>query len=106
MIPQNVAKLMSETREVLESHEVSELISVCCKTGLTCVLDKLSETVSVLADETSNSDFVHPNRVTVFVAKMIPVLNNFVFQEVWPVQLLNIDSLRVFGANIYESFSC
>jgi hypothetical protein len=106
-IPVTVAKLMSETREVLESHEVSELISMCCKSGFSCILDKLTESVIALANKTnSTSDFVHPNRVTFFVAKMVPVLNNSIFQGVWPMQLLNIDSLRVFGANIYESFSC
>lgn len=106
-IPVAVGKLTSETREVLESQEVSELISMCCKSGFSCILDKFTESVIALADKTSsNSDFVHPNRLTFFVAKMIPVLNNSIFQEVWPMQLLNIDSLRVFGANIYESFSC
>ena len=107
MNPSTVDKLMSETRDVLASREVSELLSSCCgKARLTCVLDKLTESVTALAEETNNSDFVHPNCLTVFVAKMVPVLNNFIYQDAWPVQLLAIEGLRLFGANIYESFSC
>lgn len=97
---------MSETRDLLESREVSELLSGCNKSGLMCVLDKLTESVTAFTEETNNSDFVHPNCLTFFVAKMVPVLNNFIFQDAWPVQLLTFEGLRVFAANIYESFSC
>lgn len=55
--------------------------------------------------EPSGEDFVHPNHVEVFVAKIIPVLNNFIFHDVWPMQLLTVEPLRAYGRNIYEAFS-
>jgi hypothetical protein len=98
--------MMSETREVLESREVTQLLSTCVNVGVSCVLDKFSEIVSALATDTNQGeDFLHPNHVAVYVAKLIPALNNFIFQDVWPAQLLSVEPLRVFGANIYESFS-
>jgi len=99
-----VDKMMSETREILDSSEVKELLTSSVKMGLTCILDKLAETMPLLTDKTS-ADFVHPNAIGVYVAKLIPVLNNFIYQDVWNDLLLRIDPLRTFGANIYESFS-
>ena len=104
-----LTKMMSETREVLESLEVTRLLSACVNVGVSCVLDKFSEIVSALAADTNQAadgnDFLHPNHVSVYVAKLIPALNNFIFQDVWPAQLLSVEPLRAFGANIYESFS-
>ncbi|EFX72227.1 hypothetical protein DAPPUDRAFT_59197 [Daphnia pulex] len=103
-----LTKMMSETREVLESLEVSQLLSSCVNIGVVCVLDKFSEIVSALHTDTNqpdSQDFLHPNHISVYVAKLIPALNNFIFQDVWLTQLLAIEPLRVFGANIYESFS-
>lgn len=95
--------MLGEMREVFETREISELLGTCTKMGLTCVLDKLAESLSSLADP--SPDFVHPNRVSVHLAKLIPILNNFIFQDVWGLQLLTVEPLRTFGANIYESFS-
>ncbi|KAK4009944.1 hypothetical protein OUZ56_019088 [Daphnia magna] len=106
-----LTKMMTETREILQSVEVTHLLSTCVNIGVGCVLDKFSEIVSVLSADKSKSrspdseDFHHPNHVSVYVAKLIPALNNFIFQDVWLTQLLAIEPLRMFGANIYESFS-
>lgn len=102
-----VTKMLTETREVLESKEVNDLLTICTKSGMVCVLDKLSENLSGLAEtnESKKPEFVHPNQVAVYLAKLIPVLNNFIFQDAWTIQLLTIEPLRAFGANIYESFS-
>lgn len=101
--------MISETREVLESSEVTRLLSTCVNTGVSCVLDKLSEIVAALsANENQapdSAEFLHPNHIAVYVAKLIPALNNLIFQDVWPNQLLAVEPLRMFGANIYESFS-
>ena len=100
--------MMSETREVLESLEVTKLLSSCVNIGVGCVLDKFSEIVTALhtdANQPDSQDFHHPNNIAVHVAKLIPALNNFIFQDVWLTQLLAIEPLRIFGANIYESFS-
>ena len=99
-----VDKMMSETREILESSEVRELLTTSVRVGLTCVLDKLADSMPVLSDE-NNTEFVHPNSIGVYVAKLIPVLNNFIYQDVWNEQLLRFEPLRTYGANIYESFS-
>ena len=100
-----VDKMLAEMREVFETREIRDLLSTCTKTGLTCVLDKLAESVAALTEPQPESSFVHPNRVSVHLAKLVPVLNNFIFQDVWGVKLLTVEPLRVFGANIYESFS-
>lgn len=101
--------MMTETREILQSLEVTQLLSACVNIGIGCVLDKFSELVTALAADSNrpadSQDFHHPNHVSVYVAKLIPALNNFIFQDVWLTQLLAIEPLRMFGANIYESFS-
>lgn len=96
---------MDETRELFESHEVSQLLSSCTKAGLTCVLDKLADSLAALADSSQSPGFVHPNQQAIYLAKLIPVLNNFIFQDVLITQLLSLAPLRTFGANVYESFS-
>ena len=100
-----VGKMMSETREVLESREVSDLVSECVKMGLSCVLDKLAENVLFAVTDSTSEDFVHPNRVSVYVAKLIPVFDKFIYHDVWSELLLKTHPLNTFGANIYESFS-
>lgn len=92
----------------MEMAEVRRLLSICYKLGVTCVLDKMTESLNAIAAESAESSaegFVHPNRVEVHVAKIIPVLNNFIFHDVWPTQLLTVEPLRFYGRNIYEAFS-
>jgi len=104
-----LGRMMADTRDVLESREVADLVSNCASAGVSCVLDMLAESMHSLADpqptDAPAANFVHPNRSAVFVAKLIPVLNNLIHSDAWLQQLLKMDSLRTFGANIYESFS-
>lgn len=101
--------MMRETREILESSEVTGLLSTCTKIGISRVLDSLSEIIPTLSADANpaenSSEFKHPSHVAVYVAKIIPALNNLIFQDGWPIQLLTIEPLRLYGANIYESFS-
>jgi len=102
--PANELLMLNETRGVLESREVRDLVSNCANVGVSCVLDKLAEVMISLAGE-SDQEFVHPNRAKVYVAKLIPELNNFIHGDEWLQQLLKMDNLCTFGANVYESFS-
>lgn len=101
--------MVNETREVLETSEVKQLLSTCVNIGVNCILDKLSEIVTALSIDvkqpSDDTSFLHPSNVDVYVAKLVPALNNLIFQDFWPVQLLAVEPLRIFGANIYESFS-
>ena len=97
--------MMSETRDVLESREVSDLLSNCTSVGVSCVLDQLAEPITSMSEKSSGEHFIHPNHAAVYVAKLIPILNNLIHSDAWLQQLLKIEPLRTFGANIYESFS-
>lgn len=51
--------------------------------------------------------FVNPNRVSIPLAKLIPVVSGLIHTagNSWMNHLVILDSLKAFGANIYEAFS-
>ena len=86
--------------------------------GLSHILDNVGEYYNTTGlstpsprDKTClNSGFVSPATISLPVAKIIPLLSSQVLvtegqQDVWLLYLQENPSIKILGANVYESFS-
>lgn len=121
--------IIVETHDILESEEIIHLIKSCISHGFCYVTDKISQYYKENDSLKQKTDFANPvpttsssldanyvlnlNAVTIPMAKIIPLVNGFVQNQTkkddvphaWIQQLILMDSLKVMGANIYETFS-
>lgn len=102
-----------ETADLLDSEEVQSLATTCTNRGFSFVIDKISEFYApngIIDGPSSSKDiFIHPSKVQIPLAKLIPILNGFLSRNSFPEalcqQLIIDDKLKTLGANIYEVFS-
>lgn len=95
--------LTHETNDLLDSEEVKSLTQSCINRNLSAVIDHLADAYT--PPSTSTSTFVHPNTIFMPLAKVIPIVNGITSQNnSWAQNVVLDEKLRLFGANVYESF--
>jgi len=123
-------KIIMETKDLLETDEVTALGTTCVIRGLTYFLDIIGESfidravlssIMPVAGKSKAPDaFFAANlpkieeavsQKEIPLAKIIPVINNLLNNGsgnvigIWTKQLIAMDNLKTLGANIYECFS-
>lgn len=139
----NLSKMINETLDLLESEEVETLIQTSIRSGFVLVIDHISEyfgdsttrsngiknekhkispvpgtsdgkeAILTNSMEKSSDEFVNLNKVTMPMAKIIPIINGQVpdvpttgdVPSDWLQRLTLNDKLKTLGANVYEAFS-
>merc|ERR1719150_3489382 len=109
---EEVKKMLAETLDVLESEDTRQLVNQLCRQGLSHIMDNDSEyynAVCLSASQSDQSGFVSPASVSLPVAKIIPLLSSHVLvpdgqEDVWLSHLQESPSIKVLGANVYETF--
>ncbi|GIY86916.1 peroxisomal assembly protein PEX3 [Caerostris extrusa] len=98
-----------ETKDVIECPDFCHVFQVCIESGVSSLMDRLSECYVFLSDDTQT--FVNPHDFSTPLAKLIPIMHK-VFCEHKPAEqgsfvhtLLQLEPLNSFTANIYEAFS-
>ncbi|GBL93394.1 Peroxisomal biogenesis factor 3 [Araneus ventricosus] len=98
-----------ETKDIIECRDFSCVLQLCVDSGISSLMDRMSECYVILSD--GKGTFVNPHDFAVPFAKLIPVMHN-VFCQHQPTEqgsfvhtLLQLEPLNNFAANIYESFS-
>lgn len=112
--------LVNDTIELLQSDEVTSLASSCISRGFSSVIDQIAEhfagkqvvTVPEQCKSKEGVAFVHPNKVAIPMAKLIPIISSIMNKqkgaqnsEVWIIPFVQMDKIKTLGANIYEAFS-
>lgn len=96
-----LSQMSQETQDLLESDEVRSLTLSCINRTLSSIMDLIADAYT----PPSTSDFfVHPNSVVIPMAKLIPIVNRVSHDQSWTQQVILDEKLRLFGANVYESF--
>lgn len=108
--PSVLSKLFVETYDILESPDFVKVLSSCIDQGYGTLLDKLSECYFHI-NQSNKEKFTNPYNVNVPFAKVLPVLKK-VLQDIpvedkslFTYQLLQLELLKSFSANVYEAFS-
>jgi len=115
---EDVKRMFAETLDVLESEDTRGLVNQLCRQGLSHIMDNvgeyyntagLSHCSSQTKSSLQDSGFVSPATISLPVAKIIPLLSSQVVvtvgeQDVWLLHLQESPSVKVLGANVYESF--
>ncbi|XP_067677027.1 peroxisomal biogenesis factor 3-like [Haliotis asinina] len=99
-------KLVTETRDVLESTDFHTVLQTCLDRGFARLLDGVAEHYKrQMSSESSLYEVVIP------VAKLIPVISSLVFRicsdapNPFIQEQLLLDEVKTFSANVYEAFS-
>ncbi|BFY99249.1 hypothetical protein BsWGS_02290 [Bradybaena similaris] len=102
-------KLVSETRDILESTDFHTVLRESIDRGYHCVLDTVADHYKEqLSPEDSNSRI---HNVSIAVAKLIPVINSIMMKvcgdapNQFVQELLLMEELKQLAANVYEAFS-
>ncbi|XP_071398205.1 peroxisomal biogenesis factor 3 [Centroberyx affinis] len=105
-------KLLNETRDMLDSPDFSTVLSTCLNRGFSRLLDNLAEFFRPpLGDSAPSSAPDSLSAVSLPLAKIIPIMNgqiNTICSETpshFVQDLLMIDQVKEFAANVYETFS-
>ncbi|XP_047346323.1 peroxisomal biogenesis factor 3 [Vespa velutina] len=138
----SLSNIIYETLDLLESEEIQGFMQSNIRSGFVLLMDHISEffnaktsndkdtkngvsipgtsnhkdilwTDSVTTKISKHSDFVDINKITMPMAKIIPIINGQIPDQskprdvstVWLQRLILNDELKLFGANIYEAFS-
>ncbi|XP_076310313.1 peroxisomal biogenesis factor 3 isoform X2 [Tachypleus tridentatus] len=108
--PSVLSKLFVETYDILESPDFVKVLSSCIDQGYGTLLDKLSECYFHI-NQSNKEKFTNPYSVNVPFVKVLPVLKK-VLQDIpvedkslFTYQLLQLELLKSFSANVYEAFS-
>ncbi|KAM3861655.1 LOW QUALITY PROTEIN: peroxisomal biogenesis factor 3 [Diretmus argenteus] len=103
-------KLLNETRDMLDSPDFSTVLNTCLNRGFSRLLDNLAEFFRPPpGDSASAPDSL--SAVSLPLAKIIPIINgqiNTICSETpshFVQDLLMIDQVKEFAANVYETFS-
>lgn len=124
-------QVVNDTSELLSSDEVTSLTLSCVSRGFSQIVDRIAEyfvpeenTKAILTPSTSGTNingmglpkpmyaFTNPNKVTMPMAKLVPVVSGLVSQgpkknsnsEQWITTFVYMDKIKALGANVYESF--
>lgn len=106
-----LGKILNETRDVINSEDFQRVFMVTVDTGYTHLSDWLAGFFVDCGKRDGGVSFVNPHAVAVPLAKIIPALNNLVFNQCsvqpgqLPQMLLQLETVKLFAGNIYEAFS-
>ncbi|XP_063994442.1 peroxisomal biogenesis factor 3 [Diachasmimorpha longicaudata] len=116
-------KIIIATLDLLETEELQGLIQSNIRTGFVALVDKISEYfieiplkkngMQSLKEVEKKNGFSDINKITMPMAKIIPIINGQVpdaptpndIPSEWLQRLIMDEMLKSFGANIYEAFS-
>lgn len=105
-----------DTADLLDSDEVKSIATHCLNRGFMLLSDQVSEyyvpngnKITEIPSSSSGDTFVHPSKLDIPLAKLIPVLNGLFSKQSLPnllvQQLVTNEKLKTLGANVYECFS-
>lgn len=106
-----VARLMRETRDLLESSDFQSVLTTCLDTAFTRLVDKTAEYYRPQPETDCARPLVNPNDVQMPLAKVIPVMNGLIHTVCgdapnhFAQELLLKEQVKDFSANVYEAFS-
>lgn len=105
-------RLLNETRDMLDSPDFSTVLNTCLNRGFSRLLDNLAEFFRPPPGDSAPSSAPDSlSAVSLPLAKIIPIINgqiNTVCSETpshFVQDLLMIDQVKEFAANVYETFS-
>uniref|UniRef100_A0A4W5JN71 Peroxisomal biogenesis factor 3 n=1 Tax=Hucho hucho TaxID=62062 RepID=A0A4W5JN71_9TELE len=108
-------KLLNETRDMLESPDFGTVLNTCLNRGFNRFLDNMAEFFQpppgAQGDSTPITTPDSLSHVSLPVAKIIPIVNGQIHSICSEIpshfvqDLLMIDQLKEFAANVYETFS-
>lgn len=106
---QFLERLVSETRDILESSDFHTVLKESIDRGYHCVLDGLADHYKQqITDQGHNSGIHH---ISIAMAKLIPVINSLMTDICGDApnrfiqELLLMEELKQLAANVYEAFS-
>jgi len=116
-------QMFDETLDVLDSEDTISLAISCSRQGVSHLVDRVAEYYATIGMTTEpphqssdpgksalhDSGFVSPANVSLAVAKLIPIMSGLVHhpheeQDLWLLHLLEDPSIKLLGANVYETF--
>ncbi|KTG44288.1 hypothetical protein cypCar_00004652, partial [Cyprinus carpio] len=105
-------KLLNETRDILESPDFITVLCTCLSRGFIRFLDNMSEFFRPpQGDSNPSSTPDRLSHVSLPLAKIIPIINGQIHSICSEIpshfvqDLLLIDQMKEFAANVYETFS-
>ncbi|XP_067239248.1 peroxisomal biogenesis factor 3 [Chanodichthys erythropterus] len=105
-------KLLNETRDMLESPDFNTVLRTCLSRGFIRFLDNMAEFFRPQqGDSTPSSTSDRLSHVSLPLAKIIPIINGQIHSICSEIpshfvqDLLLIDQVKEFAANVYETFS-
>ncbi|CAB1342896.1 unnamed protein product [Coregonus sp. 'balchen'] len=108
-------KLLNETRDMLESPDFGTVLNICLNRGFNRFLDNMAEFFRppprAQGDSTLSTTPDSLSHVSLPVAKIIPIVNGQIHSICSEIpshfvqDLLMIDQVKEFAANVYETFS-
>jgi peroxin-3 len=112
-----LTKLLDDTLDLLESHEVQDLMQVNVRSGFNLLIDRISEffneNIKGNSEALKEEQFRNFNTETMPMAKLIPIFNGQVPENPtngdlpsdWLQKLLLSKELEALGQNIYEAIA-
>ncbi|KAL0967449.1 hypothetical protein UPYG_G00252380 [Umbra pygmaea] len=106
-------KLLNETRDILESPDFGTVLKTCFNRGFNRFLDNMAEFFQPVsgAQGDTNTTPASLSHLSLPVAKIIPIVNGQIHSICSEIpshfvqDLLLIDQVKEFAANVYETFS-
>ncbi|XP_021246244.1 peroxisomal biogenesis factor 3 isoform X1 [Numida meleagris] len=105
-------KLLNETRDMLESPDFSTVLSTCLNRGFSQLLDNMAEFFRPTEQDFSQNGSVNSlSSVSLPLAKIIPIINGQIHSVCsetpshFVQDLLMMEQMKDFAANVYEAFS-
>ncbi|XP_078262026.1 peroxisomal biogenesis factor 3 [Rhinoraja longicauda] len=105
-------KILNETRDMLESTDFSTVLNSCLNRGFSRLLDNMAEFFKPTEEaETQNGKINSLSNAKLPLAKIIPIINGQIHSTCsetpshFVQDLLLMDQVKDFAANIYEAFS-
>ncbi|KAL2082791.1 hypothetical protein ACEWY4_022609 [Coilia grayii] len=102
-------KLLNETRDILESPDFTMVLRICLSRGFSRFLDNMAEFFHLPEGCLETSESLTQGRLP--LAKIIPIVNGQIHSICSEIpshfvqDLLLIDQVKKFAANVYETFS-
>uniref|UniRef100_A0A0B6ZMP8 Peroxisomal biogenesis factor 3 n=1 Tax=Arion vulgaris TaxID=1028688 RepID=A0A0B6ZMP8_9EUPU len=102
-------KLISETRDIVESDDFHTVLKESLDRGYHCLLDGVAEHYKQLLPPGEHKSGIH--NVSIAMAKLIPVVNSLTLRVCGDApnqfiqELLLMEELKQLAANVYEAFS-
>ncbi|XP_078085517.1 peroxisomal biogenesis factor 3 [Mustelus asterias] len=105
-------KLLNETRDMLESPDFNTVLNSCLNRGFSRLLDNMAEFFKPTEQElTQNGKINSLSNIRLPLAKIIPIINGQIHSTCsetpshFVQDLLLMDQVKDFAANVYEAFS-